>query len=60
MLKQKIKVDYAFDHKRAAQSEIVMPTKPMQKFSTYSEANKSEISANLFSCMDAPEYERDF
>ena len=55
-----MKVDYAFDNKRAAQSEMVMPSKPIQKFVTYSEVNRSEISANLFSCMDAPEYERDF
>jgi hypothetical protein len=59
LLKQKMKVDYAFDH-RKGQSEIVLPSKPPQKFPTFSEINRSDISMNLFSCMDAPEYERDF
>ncbi len=54
LLKQKMKVDYAFDQKKTPQSELVLPSKPSQKFPTFSEISRSDISANLFSCMDAP------
>lgn len=52
-----MRVDYTLETVKPAQSEITISNKPSKKMQTQSEINKSDIfSANLFSCMDAPQY----